>query len=128
MTRRTILGPGDDCAILSPTSGRNFSLSTRCSRTYTFASRGGTPEKLGAKSLSVNLSDIAAMGGKPTACVINLAVREGLEARFFDRLYAGILTSPSAMIPMWWAEIHARRSPRNHRRSSGRGLQECDAA
>ena len=50
----------------------------------------GPPEKLGAKSLSVNLSDIAAMGGKPTACVINLAVREGLDARFFDRLYAGI--------------------------------------
>ncbi len=32
------------------------------------------------------------MGGRPTACVINLAVREGLDARFFDRLYAGIQT------------------------------------
>jgi thiamine-monophosphate kinase len=50
----------------------------------------GPAEKLGAKSLSVNLSDIAAMGGTPTACVINLAIRERLDARFFDRLYAGI--------------------------------------
>jgi thiamine-monophosphate kinase len=50
----------------------------------------GTPEQLGAKALSVNLSDIAAMGGKPVACVINLGVRDGLTANFFDRLYRGI--------------------------------------
>jgi thiamine-monophosphate kinase len=38
----------------------------------------------------VNLSDIAAMGGVPTACVVNLAIRPGLGGRFFDRLYAGL--------------------------------------
>jgi len=50
----------------------------------------GPPEKLGAKALAVNLSDIAAMGGRPTACVINLGVRPGLTQRFFDRLYKGL--------------------------------------
>jgi thiamine-monophosphate kinase len=49
-----------------------------------------TPEILGARALSVNLSDIAAMGGVPTACVVNLAIRRGLGGRFFDRLYAGL--------------------------------------
>ena len=49
-----------------------------------------TPEALGARALSVNLSDIAAMGGVPTACLVNLAVRPGLGERFFDRLYAGL--------------------------------------
>ena len=50
----------------------------------------GTPEALGARALTVNLSDIAAMGGKPTVCVVNLAVRDGLGLRFFDRMYQGL--------------------------------------
>jgi thiamine-monophosphate kinase len=49
-----------------------------------------SPEALGARALTVNLSDIAAMGGIPTACGVNLAVRDGLDHRFFDRLYAGL--------------------------------------
>jgi thiamine-monophosphate kinase len=53
----------------------------------------GTPESLGARSLTVNLSDIASMGGTPTACVVNLAVRAGLDGRFFDRLYSGLRKS-----------------------------------
>lgn len=50
----------------------------------------GTPEQTGARSLTVNLSDIAAMGGVPTACVVNLALRRDLDVRFLDRLYAGL--------------------------------------
>jgi thiamine-monophosphate kinase len=50
----------------------------------------GTPAMLGAKALAVNLSDIAAMGGNPTICVINLAIRPGLHTRFFDELYRGL--------------------------------------
>ncbi len=55
-----------------------------------------TPEILGARALTVNLSDIAAMGGVPAACVINLAIRPGLRARFFDRLYAGLVHAATA--------------------------------
>jgi thiamine-monophosphate kinase len=92
LSRRTILGPGDDCAILAPSKRPQlFTIDSMLEGVH-FRLEWGPPEKLGAKSLSVNLSDIAAMGGRPTACVINLAVREGLEARFFDRLYAGIQT------------------------------------
>ena len=36
------------------------------------------------------------MGGFPTACVVNLAIRPGLGARFFDRLYAGLAEAASA--------------------------------
>jgi thiamine-monophosphate kinase len=90
MTRRTILGPGDDCAILAPSKRPQlFTIDSMLEGVH-FRIEWGPAEKLGAKSLSVNLSDIAAMGGTPTACVINLAIREGLDTRFFDRLYAGI--------------------------------------
>jgi len=90
ISRRTILGPGDDCAILAPARRPQLFTIDSMLEDVHFRLEWGPPEKLGAKALSVNLSDIAAMGGTPTACVINLAVREGLDARFFDRLYAGI--------------------------------------
>ncbi len=55
-----------------------------------FNLRWGAPEQLGARALAVNLSDIAAMGGAPAACVVNLAVPGGLSIRFFERMYAGL--------------------------------------
>lgn len=90
MTRRTLLGPGDDCAILAPSQRPQLFTIDSMLEDVHFRRAWGSPEKLGAKALAVNLSDIAAMGGTPTACVINLAAREGLDARFFERLYAGI--------------------------------------
>ena len=56
----------------------------------------GPPEAFGARALTVNLSDIAAMGGVPTACVVNLAIRPGLEPAFFDRLYLGLRRAAAA--------------------------------
>jgi len=58
-----------------------------------FDLRWGNLEQLGARSLAVNLSDIAAMGGRPIACVVNLAIREGISTRLLDRIYAGLRTA-----------------------------------
>ena len=90
LSRRTILGPGDDCAILA--RGKSPTLVTIDSMVegVHFNLAWGTPEQLGVRALAVNLSDIAAMGGAPTACVVNLAIRPGLTIRFFERLYAGL--------------------------------------
>jgi thiamine-monophosphate kinase len=88
--RRAILGPGDDCAILRPTRARQLLTIDSMIEDVHFKLAWGTPEALGARALAVNLSDIAAMGGKPTACVVNLAVRDGLGLRFFDRMYQGL--------------------------------------
>ncbi len=90
MSRRTVLGPGDDCAILASSRAPRLLTIDSMVEDVHFRLGWGAPEKLGAKSLMVNLSDIAAMGGRPTACVVNLAVRAGLDMRFFDRLYAGM--------------------------------------
>ncbi|HVA83830.1 MAG TPA: thiamine-phosphate kinase [Candidatus Binataceae bacterium] len=88
--RRAILGPGDDCAILRPARSRQLLTIDSMVEDVHFKLAWGTPEALGARALTVNLSDIAAMGGKPTVCVINLAVRDGLGSRFFDRMYQGL--------------------------------------
>ena len=88
--RRTILGPGDDCAILAPSRYPQLITIDSTVEGVHFKLDWSTPEALGARALSVNLSDIAAMGGVPTACVVNLAIRPALGSRFFDRLYAGL--------------------------------------
>jgi len=88
--RRAVLGAGDDCAILPPARSRQLFTIDSMVEDVHFRLGWGTPEALGARALIVNLSDVAAMGGKPTACVVNLAVRTGLDAGFFERLYAGL--------------------------------------
>jgi len=95
-SRRTILGPGDDCAILAPAREPQLVTIDSMVEGVHFKLEWFTPEILGARALTVNLSDIAAMGGFPTACVVNLAIRPGLGARFFDRLYAGLAEAASA--------------------------------
>jgi thiamine-monophosphate kinase len=87
---RTILGAGDDCAILMPGSrSQLFTIDSMVEGVH-FKLEWIKPAQLGMRSLEVNLSDIAAMGGRPRACVINLGIRQGLNATFFDRLYRGL--------------------------------------
>jgi thiamine-monophosphate kinase len=89
-SRRTLIGPGDDCAMLARSAAAQLvTIDSMVERVH-FRLEWTTPELLGARALTVNLSDIAAMGGRPVSCVINLAIRRGLDARFFDRLYAGL--------------------------------------
>ncbi|MBI3759590.1 MAG: thiamine-phosphate kinase [Deltaproteobacteria bacterium] len=93
---RTILGPGDDCAIIAPSRSPQLVTIDSMVEGVHFQIGWGTPESLGARALTVNLSDIAAMGGVPTSCVVNLAIRPGLGVRFFDRLYAGLAGAAAA--------------------------------
>jgi thiamine-monophosphate kinase len=87
---RLILGPGDDCAIFAASTKPSLITIDSMVEGVHFRLDWGTPAMLGAKALTVNLSDIAAMGGRPTLCVINLAVRPDLSIRFFDELYRGL--------------------------------------
>jgi thiamine-monophosphate kinase len=89
-SRRTILSIGDDCAILAARHARQlFTIDSMVEGVH-FNCAWGTPQQIGARSLAVNLSDIAAMGGVPTACVVNLAVRPDVAVGFLDRMYAGL--------------------------------------
>jgi thiamine-monophosphate kinase len=93
---RTILGAGDDCAILRPSRSRILFTVDSIVEGVHFDLRWGPPEALGARALTVNLSDIAAMGGTPTACVVNLAVRDGLTTRTLERIYSGLRAAARA--------------------------------
>jgi thiamine-monophosphate kinase len=59
------LGVGDDAALLVPTSGCELVVSVDMLVEGRHFFAGADPERLGHKTLAVNLSDIAAMGATP---------------------------------------------------------------
>jgi thiamine-monophosphate kinase len=67
-TRRnshTVLGVGDDGALVAPTPGQELVISTDLLVEGTHFLADADPEALGWKTLAVNLSDLAAMGAQP---------------------------------------------------------------
>jgi thiamine-monophosphate kinase len=60
-----VLGPGDDCAIVAPTPGCELCITTDMLAEGTHFLPGTDPQRLGWKTLAVNLSDLAAMGARP---------------------------------------------------------------
>ncbi|OHC69193.1 MAG: thiamine-phosphate kinase [Rhodocyclales bacterium GWA2_65_20] len=64
-TSHTLLGVGDDGALIAPTPGQELVASTDLLVEGTHFLAGTEPEALGWKTLAVNLSDMAAMGAQP---------------------------------------------------------------
>ena len=64
-TPSAILGPGDDCALLQPTPGKQLAITTDMLVAGTHFLPDTDPQKLGWKALAVNISDLAAMGATP---------------------------------------------------------------
>ncbi|MCW9046547.1 MAG: thiamine-phosphate kinase [Gammaproteobacteria bacterium] len=60
-----LLGIGDDCAMLSPPSGKILAVSTDTLISGVHFPETTSPEDIAYKSLAVNLSDLAAMGAEP---------------------------------------------------------------
>jgi thiamine-monophosphate kinase len=88
-----VLGIGDDCAIFRPSKSPEDLLFTTDLLLEDVHFRRSThrPEDAGWKALARGLSDIAAMGGEPRFCLLSLAIPAGLEARWLDRFYSGLL-------------------------------------
>jgi thiamine-monophosphate kinase len=68
------LGIGDDCALLAPRPGMQLAISTDMLVEGRHFFADVDPEALGHKALAVNLSDLAAMGAKPLAFTLALAL------------------------------------------------------
>ena len=85
--RRMILGPGDDCAVLRPSPGKDLVVTTDELVENTHFLRGcSTPEELAVKLMRVNLSDLASMGRvKPVSCVVGAGLPKDMPADFVLR-------------------------------------------
>lgn len=69
-----MVGVGDDCAMFTPTAGRQVVTSTDLLLEGRHFFPDVDPRALGHKALAVNLSDLAAMGATPTACVLGIGL------------------------------------------------------
>lgn len=69
----TLLGPGDDAAVLSAPDGRYVVTTDMLIHGPDFRWEFSTAEDLGWKAAATNLSDVAAMGAAPTALVVAIA-------------------------------------------------------
>ncbi|MES3023746.1 MAG: thiamine-phosphate kinase [Pseudomonadota bacterium] len=75
-TGRATLGIGDDCALLTPAAGMQMAVSTDMLVEGRHFFAGADARMLGHKCLAVNLSDLAAMGARPVAFTLALALPE----------------------------------------------------
>ena len=90
---RVVLGIGDDCAILRLPQNHEVLLTTDLSlEGVHFRRDWQSPECIGHRCLARGLSDIAAMGGRPIAAFLSLALPADCEQRWVDRFFAGLLT------------------------------------
>lgn len=71
---RTVLGVGDDCALLAPTPGMQLAVSSDMLVEGRHFLASADPFDLGHKCLAVNLSDLAAMGARPLGFTLALAL------------------------------------------------------
>lgn len=76
----TVLGGGDDCALVSPSAGHELAISTDMLVAGTHFFPDAEPESLGWKALAVNLSDLAAMGARPRWALMAAALPAADEA------------------------------------------------
>ncbi|GAA0225953.1 thiamine-phosphate kinase [Castellaniella daejeonensis] len=69
-----MLGVGDDCALMSLSTGCELAVSTDMLVEGRHFLPDADPAALGHKALAVNLSDLAAMGARPLACTLALSL------------------------------------------------------
>jgi thiamine-monophosphate kinase len=69
----TLLGPGDDAAVVAAPDGRVVATTDVLVQGVHFRLDWSDPEHVGRKAVAVNLADLAAMGAVPTSVLIGLA-------------------------------------------------------
>jgi thiamine-monophosphate kinase len=89
---RLVTGIGDDCAVLRLGAGHDLLTTTDFSlEDVHFRRKWHPPESVGHRCLARGLSDIAAMGGDPTAAFLSLALPADLPQAWVDGFIRGVL-------------------------------------
>lgn len=85
-----VIGIGDDCAVFPREGGTSQLLTTDLLIENThFLIKRITPEDLGYKALAVNLSDIAAMGGRALGAFLSLGIPRRTNIDWLERFFSG---------------------------------------
>jgi len=95
----TLLGPGDDAAVVRAADGRFVVTTDLMVHGPDFRRAWSTPHDLGWKAAASNLADVAAMGARPTALVVALAVPGTTPVADLEELADGLREGCAAMAP-----------------------------
>src|SRR4051812_16705129 len=88
---RVPLGPGDDAAAVRFAPGATVLVSTDMlleGSCFRLAEAG--PRRVGRKAMAVNLSDMAAMAGRPVAAVVAVGLPRAGGRALAEDVYAGL--------------------------------------
>jgi thiamine-monophosphate kinase len=86
----TLLGPGDDTAVLAAPDGRVVATTDLLVEGRDFRRDWSSPQDVGAKAAAQNLADVAAMGAVPTALLVGLVAPPELPVAWAVGLSEGL--------------------------------------
>jgi thiamine-monophosphate kinase len=87
------LGIGDDCAVLHPRRGEEIVVTTDLSlENVHFRRDWHPPQSVGHRCLARGLSDLAAMGARPEAAFLSLALPAELTGKWMEGFFNGLMT------------------------------------
>lgn len=91
LTKRTLAGAGDDCAVLSTADPKRLQLfKTDCIIERVHFLPDTKPVKIGWKAMARCISDIAAMGGVPTEALVTVGAPKDMPWRRLAAIYQGL--------------------------------------
>ncbi|MBI2974656.1 MAG: thiamine-phosphate kinase [Deltaproteobacteria bacterium] len=89
-----VRGVGDDCAVISGNETKDFLITTDALfEDVHFKREWISPRTLGRKALSVNISDIAAMGGKPLFYLVTIGIPKAFPLKEVEEIFEGMANS-----------------------------------
>ena len=95
----TLVGPGDDAAVLAAPDGRFVVTTDTMIHGPDFRLAWSTPHDLGWKAAATNLADVVAMGAVPTALVVAVAAPPSTDVALLEGLADGLRDACHALAP-----------------------------
>jgi thiamine-monophosphate kinase len=86
----TLLGPGDDAAIVAVPDGRVVASSDVLVEGRHFRCDWSSATDIGHRAAAANIADIAAMGGVATALLVTICIPTDLDPRWLEQLADGL--------------------------------------
>ena len=94
-----LLGPGDDAAVMRAPDGRYVVTTDMMIQGPDFRLAWSSPHDLGWKAAATNLSDVAAMGARPTALVVAIAAPPSTPISVIEGIADGLRDCCEALAP-----------------------------
>jgi thiamine-monophosphate kinase len=95
----SIVGPGDDAAVVASPDGRFVVTTDTMIEDHDFRLDWSSAFDLGYKAIATNVSDVAAMGAKPTALTVALAVPSDTTVAWLEDFADGLRAGCEALAP-----------------------------